>query len=377
MEFKDLKAQYKLLKKEIDDSISSVIQVTNFVSGKPIKELEQELAEIVGTKFCIGCANGTDALSLALMAWDVGIGDAVFVPDFTFFASGEVVAYAGATPIFVDVEEKTYNIDCKKLEMQIVRSLKEGKVTPKVILAVDLFGQPADFEEIYRIANKYKLKVLEDGAQGFGGSMKEKRACSLGDISTTSFFPVKPLGCYGDGGAIFLNNEEEANLIRSFQNHGKGDDKYDNVRIGVNSRLDTLQAAILRVKLKEFERNELKKINKLAQVYNEELKDTVGIPYIKSNFFSSWAQYTIRLENKEIRDGLHEYLSMKDIPSMIYYPKPMHKQLAFSKTMDFYHEEDYEVTNKLCDTVLSIPLHPYIVPEEMEKVISAIKEYVR
>lgn len=324
----------------------------------------------------MGCGNGTDALSLALMVWGIGSGDAVFVPDFTFFASGEVVAYSGATPIFVDVEEETYNIDCEKLEKAIVRILEEGKLCPKVILAVDLFGQPADYEEIRKIAQKYDLKILEDGAQGFGGMLKKKRTCSLGDISTTSFFPVKPLGCYGDGGAVFLNSEEEERLIRSYQNHGKGGHKYDNVRIGVNSRLDTLQAAILLVKFKEFRDSELERVNALAQIYNDKLKGIVGTPRIREGFFSSWAQYTVRLPDRTAREGLHEYLGAKGIPSMIYYPKPMHKQLAFKDSFLYYREEDYEVTNKLCDTVLSLPLHPYMEEENLQVVIETIKEYL-
>lgn len=376
LEFKDLKRQYDTLKNEIDDAIYSVVRETNFISGKPIGRLEKELAEYVGTRFCVGCGNGTDALSLALMVWGVGAGDAVFVPDFTFFASGEVVAYIGATPIFVDVEEETYNIDCRKLEKAIIETFEKGKLRPKVILAVDLFGQPADFEEIHKIAEKYGLKILEDGAQGFGGMLKGKRACSLGDISTTSFFPVKPLGCYGDGGAIFLNDEAEEKLVRSYQNHGKGGHKYDNVRIGVNSRLDTLQAAILQVKFKEFRDSELQRINELAQIYNHKLEGIVGIPRIKEGAFSSWAQYTVRLPNRTAREGLHEYLGAKGIPSMIYYPKPMHKQLAFEDSFLYYKEEDYEVTNKLCDTVLSLPLHPYMKEEDLQMVIETIKRYL-
>lgn len=376
IEFKDLKKQYNIIKNEIDAAINSVISETDFISGKAIKELETELANYVGTKFCVGCGNGTDALSLALLVWGIGTGDAVFVPDFTFFASGEVVAHTGATPIFVDVEEETYNIDCNKLEKIIIRTLEEGKLSPKVILAVDLFGQPADFDGIKRIAKKYGLKVLEDGAQGFGGMLNGKNACSLGDISTTSFFPVKPLGCYGDGGAIFLNDEGEEALVRSYQNHGKGMHKYDNVRIGFNSRLDTMQAAILQVKFKEFKNSELKQINKLAQIYSDGLTGIVGVPKIKSGFFSSWAQYTIRLSNGTTRDGLRHYLASNGIPSMIYYPKPMHKQLAFKDSFIYYNDEEYEITNKLCNTVLSLPLHPYMEIGDLEVIITRIGEYI-
>lgn len=375
MEFKDLKKQYMFLKKEIDCAINSVISETNFISGRQVKELEDELAEYVGTRFCIGCANGTDALKLALMAWDIGAGDAVFVPDFTFFASGEVVSMLGATPVFVDVEETTYNIDCKKLEASIEKILEGDQLCPKVILAVDLFGQPADFGEIRRLAAKYNLKILEDGAQGFGGAMNGKPACSLGDISTTSFFPAKPLGCYGDGGAVFLNDEEAEKLIRSYQNHGKGNNKYDNVRIGMNSRLDTIQAAILLAKFEEFKKSELDKINEFAGVYDAGLEGIVGIPYMKEKFYSSWAQYTIRLKDRSEREGLRKYLAERNIPSMIYYPKPMHRQLAFQNSALYCKEEDYKVTNKLCDTVLSLPLHPYMEEDDLKKVINAVREY--
>lgn len=375
MEFKDLRKQYLHLREEIDNAIEAVISETNFISGRQVKELEEELAEYVGARFCIGCGNGTDALSLALMTWNIGAGDAVFVPDFTFFASGEVVSVLGATPVFVDVEETTYNIDCKKLELAIEKILEEGKLCPKVILAVDLFGQPADYTEIRRLAAKYGLKVLEDGAQGFGGAMHGKRACSLGDISTTSFFPAKPLGCYGDGGAIFLDNEDEERIIRSYQNHGKGNNKYDNVRIGMNSRLDTIQAAILSAKFPEFKKFELDKINEFARIYDDGLKDIVGIPYIKEGFLSSWAQYTVRLNDKFTRDSLREYLAQRNIPSMVYYPKPMHKQMAFQNGFLSYKDEDYEVTNKLCDTVLSLPLHPYLETRDLQTVIAAINEF--
>lgn len=262
MEFRNLKKQYQELKTVIDFNIQEVIQSTNFISGKQVSELEDRLAKYVGVKHCISCANGTDALTLALMAWNIGAGDALFVPDFTFFSSGEVVAYEGAVPIFVDVKEDTFNIDPDKLRKAIVKVIKEGKYTPVVIIAVDLFGQPAEMEEIRKIADEYGLLILEDGAQGFGGEINGKKACSFGDISTTSFFPAKPLGCYGDGGAVFTDNDEWAALISSYRIHGKGSYKYDNVRIGMNSRLDTLQAAILLAKLDAFEQYEIKKLTK-------------------------------------------------------------------------------------------------------------------
>ena len=250
MQFRDLQKQYQVLKSDIDQAISQVLTDGNFISGTQVAELEEKLATCVGTKHCVTCGNGTDALTLALMVWGIGAGDAVFVPDFTFFASGETPAYAGATPVFVDVEEDTFNISPASLEEAILEIKREGKLTPRVIVAVDLFGQPADYPRIRQIADRYGLLILEDGAQGFGGRIGQQRACSFGDISTTSFFPAKPLGCYGDGGAVFTDNDEWALLLRSYRIHGKGTDKYDNVRIGMNSRLDTLQAAILQVKLR-------------------------------------------------------------------------------------------------------------------------------
>lgn len=374
MEFRDLKTQYKKYKNEIDSAVEKVMTNANFIGGSDVKELESRLAEYVGVKHCITCANGTEALTLVMMAWDIKEGDAVFVPDFTFFSSGEIVSFRGATPIFVDVNSDTFNIDTCDLEKAIIKTLKEGKLTPKVIIPVDLFGLPADYDEINRIANKYNLLVLEDGAQGFGGSINENKACSFGDVATTSFFPAKPLGCYGDGGAIFTNNDDIAELINSLKVHGKGHDKYDNIRIGVNSRLDTIQAAILNVKLTAFINHELDDVNRVYEQYNKRLTGVVATPVIPDGYKSSFAQYTIKLKNKEERDGLQVKLKENDIPSMIYYVKPMHKQGAFFETALNYG--DFEVTDKLCDTVLSLPMHPYMSEEDVDAVCSVIKEYI-
>jgi len=373
MQFRDLKKQYQILKEKIDNSVIEVMTDANYISGRQVVELEEQLAAYVGVKYCISCANGTDALTLALMAWNIGEGHAVFVPDFTFFASGETVAYEGATPVFVDVEEDSFNISIKSLEMAIEAVLNEGKLVPKAIIAVDLFGQPANYPELRKIAERYGLYILEDGAQGFGGRIGNKEACSFGDISTTSFFPAKPLGCYGDGGAIFTDNEEWANLIRSFRIHGKGSDKYDNVRIGMNSRLDTLQAAILQIKLQAFKDYELDAVNTVAKRYSEALKSVVKIPKVKENFFSSWAQYSILLDSEEERNGLQSYLKEKGIPSMVYYPKEMHKQEAF-KNMQCVVTCLY-TTSDLCKRVLALPMHPYMLEEEQDMIIECIKEY--
>ena len=374
MEFRDLKAQYNKYKTQIDLAILEVIQGANFIGGKQVTTLEKRLAEYVGVKHCISCANGTEAMTLLMMAWDIKEGDAVFVPDFTFFSTGEVVSFRGATPIFVDVDRDTFNIDTIKLEKTIQKVIAEGKLTPKLIIPVDLFGLPANHIEIEKIAEIYDLKILEDAAQGFGGSIHGKKACSFGDAATTSFFPAKPLGCYGDGGAIFTNDDELAKLLNSLKVHGKGEDKYDNVRIGVNSRLDSIQAAVLNVKLTAFIEHELEDVNRVYKLYNEKLKGIVETPFIPQGYVSSFAQYTIKLKNKEQRDNLQSYLKDKDIPSMIYYVKPMHKQGAFADYI--YHEDDFGITNELCDTVLSLPMHPYLSENDINKVVEHILDFI-
>ncbi len=378
MEFRDLKKQYQVLKEQIDVKVQSVCASAHYISGPEVKELEKQLAEYVGVKHCISCANGTDALTLALRAWGIGKGDAVFVPDFTFFSSGECPASVGATCVFVDVDEHTYNIDAKKLEEAIIKVQKEGKYKPKVVVAVDLFGLPADYDNIKPICEKYGLYLLEDGAQGFGGEINGKKACSFGDISTTSFFPAKPLGCYGDGGAVFTNNDDWAALIRSYAVHGKaGDDKYNNIRLGYNSRLDTIQAAILQVKFKAFKDYEVKDINRIAEFYTEEFKhagldSTLVLPQIKEGFTSSWAQYTIQLPSKINRSELQSKLKAQNIPSMIYYIKPMHLQGAFEGTDSAV--ADCPVTERLVKTVLSLPIHPYMNANDVTFVVNTIKE---
>lgn len=375
MQFRDLKQQYQVLKGEMDKAILEVVSSANFISGRQVEELETELAEYVGVKHCVTCANGTDALSLAMMAWEIGPGDAVFVPDFTFFSTGEIVAFAGATPVFVDVDKDTFNISVDSLEKKIQEVLQEGKLTPKVVIPVDLFGLPEDYVNVKRIADQYGLLILEDGAQGFGGELNGKRACGFGDISTTSFFPTKPLGCYGDGGAVFTNDDEMANLLQSLRVHGKGKMKYDNIRIGLNSRLDTLQAAILSVKLKAFRQYEVEDINKVADRYTELLKGLVKTPVIPEGFYSSWAQYTIQLNRREERDALQAKLKGAGIPSMVYYPKPMHRQQAFEYLM--HDDEKFKNTNQLCDTVLSLPMHPYLKEEDIEQVVGVITEFMQ
>ena len=370
MQFRDLKKQYEVLKSDIDSAMLNVAAGAHYIMGPQVKELEQQLADYTGVKHCLTCANGTDALTLALKAWGIGEGDAVFVPDFTFFASAEVVALEGATPIFIDVDDTTFNIDVQSLEKSIQQTLSEGRLTPKVIVAVDLFGLPANYPLVKEIARKYNLLILEDGAQGFGGSISGRKACSFGDISTTSFFPAKPLGCYGDGGAVFTDNDEWAQLMNSYRVHGKGTDKYDNVRIGMNSRLDTMQAAVLQVKLRAFDQ-EVERVNEAARHYTELLKDYVKTPVIPADFGSSWAQYTIQLPDEGQRNRIQAALKEAGIPSMVYYPKPMHLQTAFKNTPQ-PAGCNCNVAERLCKTVLSLPMHPYITSEDIELICSTL-----
>lgn len=374
MQFRDLKQQYAVLKTDIDRAVIEAVSSGAYIMGGPVLELERQLAVYTRVRHCITCASGTDALRLALKAWGVRQGDAVFVPDFTFFATAEAVSSEGATPVFVDVDCETFNIDPADLENKIETTVQKGVLIPKVIIAVDLFGLPADYDAVRRIADNYGLLVLEDGAQGFGGCANGKRSCSFGDISTTSFFPAKPLGCYGDGGACFTDNDEWAELMDSYRMHGKGSSKYENVRIGMNSRLDTIQASILKVKLKAFDA-ELAAVNQAAAHYNARLADIVATPVVPAGFLSSRAQYTIRLNSKTERDALQSELRSQGIPSMIYYPIPMHRQGAY-RSLDTVVSQ-CPVASKLCDTVLSLPIHPYITSEEIERVCDAIKGFMQ
>lgn len=383
MQFRDLPKQYEVLKSQIDAKMMDVVTSAHFISGPEVKELEKALAEYVGVKHCITCANGTDAITIPMRAWGVGKGDAVFVPDFTFFSSGECPADEGATPIYVDVDSRTYNIDPAKLEEAVQKVIAEGKYKAKAVVAVDLFGLPADYPAIKKICKKYDLLLLEDGAQGFGGNINGKLACSFGDISTTSFFPAKPLGCYGDGGAIFTDNDDWADLIRSICVHGKDTSnpndpnaKYNNIRIGKNSRLDTIQAAILLPKFKAFVDYELADVNKVAGWYTDRLKDTkLVLPEVKEGFYSSWAQYTVQLPDGVDRKEIQAKLKAVGIPSMVYYAKPMHLQGAFKGTDSA--NADCPVTEKLCATVLSLPLDSYKSEADVDLVVSELKKAIK
>lgn len=375
MQFRDLKKQYGLLKSEIDAGIAEVIESAQFISGPKVRELENALAEYTGRKHCISCANGTDALELCLLAWGIGKGDAVFVPSFTFMSTAEVVATVGATPVWVDIDLNTFNMSAVELEKAIEKTLAEGKFKPELIIPVDLFGLPADFTEILPIAEKYGLKVLEDGAQGFGGEINGKKACSFGNASTTSFFPAKPLGCYGDGGAIFTDDDEMASLLRSIAVHGKGREKYENIRLGRNSRLDSIQAAVLLPKLAAFEKYEVDAVNNAARLYSEKLRNLpVVTPAVPDGFLSSWAQYTLLCADTGTRNNLQSALKEQGIPSMIYYPCGLHKQKAF----EYCSAKDVlPNTEKACSAVLSLPMHPYLTEADIDLVCNVIKEFFK
>jgi len=371
MQFRDLGAQYQALKTEIDAGIQAVINSTSFILGKPVTELEKKLADYVGRKHCVACGNGTDALQLALMVWGIGPGDAVFTSDFTYFASAGCSSILGATPVLVDIDITTFNMGPTDLERQIQRVIAEGNLTPKVVVPVDLFGQPADYDRILPIAEKYNLRVLEDGAQGFGGNIRGKLACSFGDMSTTSFFPAKPLGCYGDGGAIFTDSDDEDARLRSLRAQGKSPvDKYDNREIGMNSRLDTIQAAILLPKFNAFVDHEIDDVNQVAAWYTERLQGHVVTPTVLDGFVSSWAQYTILLEDQNERNCIQSKLKENGIPSMIYYPRGLHQQEAY-KWMKL-DDTMYPMTIDATRRCLSLPMHPYLKEDEVEKICNVL-----
>ena len=367
IDFANLQLQYQAYKKEIDANIQNVLNKSNYILGEEVQTLEQELQKFTGAKYAITCSSVTDALLLALMAIDIEPGDEVITTPFTWISTGEMIALLKAKPVFVDIEPDTYNIDANLIEKAITKKTK-------AIMPVSLYGQPADMDVIQAIADKHNLKVIIGGAQSFGSTYNNKTDSNLGDISTTSFFPSKPLGCYGDGGAIFTDNDNLASLLRSLRVHGKGEDKYDNIRIGYNSRLDTLQAAILNVKFNAFEKYELRKVNEVAQEYNRLLFNIVATPYIPSGYYSSYAQYTIILESNETRDGLKKYLEKSNIPTFIYYNKPLHRQKAF----DSLHISDNNLENsiQLSDRVLSLPMHPYLKNSEIKFISTKVIEFL-
>lgn len=368
MEFIDLHRQYKHIQSELDNRLMEIFRHKQFILGPEVQELESALEAYTGRRYCLSCSNGTDALIIALMALGVGPGDAVFVPTFTFFATAESVSAVGATPIFVDSDD-SFNIDPFHLETVIRATLRENKLTPKAIIPVDLFGLTADYEKIQFIANDHGLFVLSDAAQSFGAKFEGKLACSFGDIATTSFFPAKPFGCYGDGGAIFTDDESLFSLMMSIRVHGQGETKYINERIGMNGRLDTIQAAVLLSKLKILN-DEIIQKQKIASEYRTRLIGRFDCPEIPDNHYSSFAQYTLLANDEEQRDLIVRVLSKQDIPIMIYYPIPLHMQNAYrylgGKIGDHPRSEDF------CKRVFSVPMHPYLTMEEIEKVCESL-----
>jgi len=360
MEFIDLKQQYQLYKEEFLSEMDKVLSNARFIKGPVLSEFEEKLARHTGSGNAIGCASGTDALMLGLLAYDVKAGDEVLVPDFTFIATAEVVSLLGAVPVFVDVKDDTLNIDPEKIE---------AKITPRTkgIIAVSLYGQCADFDKINKIAEKHGVWVIEDGAQSYGAEYKGRKSCILTEIGTTSFFPAKPLGCYGDGGAVFTDNDQIAERLRMLLNHGQ-EKRYRHKIIGLNSRLDALQAAVLIVKLRHFD-EEMEKKRIVAAKYTEKLSGSVKTPVISDGNVSVWAQYTVRSENRE---SIIESLKEKSVPTAIHYPIPLHKQEAFA---EFGHSDaDYPVSMKASGEVFSLPMHAYLTDEEIDLICSIIKE---
>jgi dTDP-4-amino-4,6-dideoxygalactose transaminase len=369
--FIDLKAQQDRIRPQIDRAIKAVLDNGTYIMGPEVGRLEKDLATFCGAKHAIACSSGTDALLMALMAKGIGPGDAVICPAFTYTATPETIALLGATGVFVDVREDTFNIDPARLEGAITAAKSRG-LTPKAIIPVDLFGQPADYDAILPFAEKHGLFVLCDAAQAFGASTASKRVGQIGDVTATSFFPAKPLGCYGDGGAIFTDDDELANVMRSILLHGKGADKYDVVRVGINGRLDTIQAAVLIEKLKIFA-DEIKQRNAVAARYTQALAGFTAVPAVSNGSTSVWAQYTLRVDPSR-RDAIQKAMAAQGVPTQVYYPRPLHHQPAY-----FEHvlaDGGAPVAERLSQEVLSLPMHPYLTEEQQERVVAAFVQAV-
>jgi dTDP-4-amino-4,6-dideoxygalactose transaminase len=367
--FIDLQAQRRRLGDRIDGAIARVLEHGRFILGPEVAELERRLAAFCGVREAVSCANGTDALQLALMARGIGPGDAVLVPSFTFTATAEVVALVGATPIFVDIAEPSFNLDPLRVAETVAWARREG-MKPAAIIAVDLFGQPADYAALEELAAAEGLFLLADGAQSFGAERGGRRVGAMGHMTTTSFFPAKPLGCYGDGGAVFTDDEETATVLRSLRTHGEGAHRYDNVRIGLNARLDTLQAAILIEKLEVFP-EEIEARQGVARRYEDGLADLVVTPRLDEGVVSVWAQYTILLDD---RDRVAAELAAAGIPTAIYYPKPLHRQAAYRRFP--VPPAGLPVSERLAGRVLSLPMHAYLDPETQDRIIGAVRAAV-
>lgn len=373
MQFIDLKAQYHALQEEIDANIRVVLDSAQFIGGPYVKELEAQLAAFTGRKHCITCANGTDALQLAYMVAEVGPGAAVFCPDMTFISSTEPAKMFGATAVFCDITPDTYCLYPESLERQIQAVRAEGKLTPKAVVAVDILGNPCDYDTIGTICEKYGLFLIEDAAQSFGASYHGKRAGAFGHIATTSFFPAKPLGCYGDGGAVFTDDDHAAELIRSLCVHGKGPGgKYDNIRVGMNSRLDAIQAAVLLPKLKALDTYEIDARQTVARRYNEAFAGRFVTPFVAEGCVSAWAQYALLAKDTARRDAVVAHLNEAGIPNMIYYPTPQHALPVFRD--EPHYGETFHNADDYCARTFSLPMHPYLEEAEQRKVIDAVLE---
>jgi len=384
--FIDLKAQYKRIEKKVKDNISRVLEHGKFIFGPEVYELEEVLATYVGTKHCICCSSGTDALLMSLMALDIGNGDIVFTTPFTFFATAEVIALCGAIPVFVDIDPHTFNIDPENLKKAILAVKQKNSAIypipqiikkdsreyyPKAIIAVDIFGVSAPYRELEKIAQENNLILIEDGAQSFGGKYHLNRVCSFGDIGCTSFFPAKPLGCYGDGGAVFTNSEKYARILQSIRVHGQGEDKYENLRLGLNARLDTIQAAVLLAKMEVFD-EEIARRQEVAKRYRDGLKDIADIKpqYVPEEVQSVYAQYCILADN---RDGLCEFLKQKGVPTAIYYKKPLHLQKVFEYLG--YSQGDMKISEWVSENIMALPMHPYLDKEVQDYIIDCIYKF--
>ena len=364
--FIDLQAQRRRLGEPLNRAIQAAVEGGQWILGPQVAQFEKDIAAWAGVKHAISCANGTDALLLVLRAWGVGPGDAVFVPSFTFAATAEVVALAGASPVFVDVLPDTFNMDPASLDAAIALVKREGTLTPKVVMPVDLFGQPADYRALSPIAAREELKLFCDTAQGFGGLLDNKRTGSIGDASATSFFPAKPLGCYGDGGACFTNDDELRDILLSLRMHGQGSDRYEHVRVGYNSRLDTIQAAILIEKLKIFD-DEIEARNRVARRYNDAFSSSkkITFPFVIAGAVSTWAQYTLQVEDRARFQG---DLKAAGVPTAVYYPIPLSKQVAYAH----YPSVPTPVSEALSAKVVSLPMHPYLEPDTQDRIIAAV-----
>lgn len=384
--FIDLAAQQKQIFPELEKRIKKVLSHGKYIMGPEVAELEEKLAEYVGVRHAISCSSGTDALLISLMADGVGPGDAVFTTPFTFIATAEVIALLGAIPVFVDIDPRTFNIDPSHLEAAI-KAVKENdpsiyplprtfefqpashnqQLSPKAIIAVDLFGLPADYQRINDIAREDELFVIEDGAQSFGATCRGEKACALADVAATSFFPAKPLSCYGDGGAAFTDRGNLAAKIKSIRLHGKGEEKYDNIRLGINGRLDTLQAAILLAKLEIFP-HEIDARNRIAEKYSNALQGIVEVPVVPSGSTTAWAQYSVLSDG---RSEIQTELKNEGIPTAVYYPKPLHLQTAFDYLC--YKKGDFPIAEKICERIFSLPMHPYLKNDQIDRITQVMK----